>query len=234
MTEWAARASLLWQLSDNVNAQLSGYHVDNKAGGGPNSQTAVFLPNQQSAPATTTFTTQTRCITSNTRTAALAQPGGNAGTGFIPASVAPGANGQCPGNTLFVRPGVTYGPFKTGRDVSLALNRQSVVGNTAESDVFALSLNWNVTDKLDFKSITSYLGDEGTSNTIGGEEWASTTPGTGQRTTADTTRLGFPLFAPAARRSADRGWVCGLTSTRTTIVTASSRSCVSPMRASHD
>jgi outer membrane receptor protein involved in Fe transport len=110
--------------------------------------------------------------------------------------VAPGANGLCPANTLFVRDGVTYGPFKTGRDTTLALNRQGVVGSTSQSDVFALTLNWNISDKLDFKSITSYLGDEGTSNTIGGEEWVSTTPGTGQRTTLDPTRQGFPLFAP--------------------------------------
>src|SRR5690606_11057205 len=123
--------------SDTVDAQLSGYHVDNKSAGGPNSQTAVFLQNQQPAPASTTFTTQTRCITTNTRTAPLAQPGGNSGTPFIPASVAPGANGQCPANTLFVRPGVTYGPFRTGRDISLALNRQSVIGSTSEADVFA-------------------------------------------------------------------------------------------------
>ena len=196
LTEWATRASLLWQISDNFSAQVSGYHVDNKSGGGLSSQTAVFLPSQQRAPADQTFTTQTRCITTNTRTAALAQPGGNAAAGFIPASVAPGANGQCPAGTLFVRNGITYGPFKTGRDVNLALNRQGVVGSTSQSDVFALSLNWTLGSKLDFKSITSYLGDEGTSNTIGGEEWVSTAPGTGQRTTLDTTRLGFPLFAP--------------------------------------
>lgn len=195
-TEWAGRAALLWQISDNVNAQLSAYHVDNESGGGPNSQTGIFLQNQQQAPATTTFTTQTRCITTNTRTTPLAQPGGNAAAGFIPASVAPGANGQCPAGTLFVRPGLTYGPFRTGRDVSLATNRQSVVGSTSKSDVFAFTLNWNLNDRLDFKSITSYLGDEGTSNTVGGEEWVATAPGTGQRTTLDTTRLGFPLFAP--------------------------------------
>ena len=195
-TEWAARASLLWQISDNVNAQLSAYHVDNKGGGGPNSQTAIFLPNQQRAPASQTFTTQTRCITTNTRTAALAQPGGNAAAGFIPASVAPGANGQCPTGTLFVRNGITYGPFNTGRDVTLALNRQGVIGATSQSDVLAATFSWNVSNNLDFKSITSYLGDEGTSNTVGGEEWVSTAPGTGQRTTLDTTRLGFPLFAP--------------------------------------
>jgi iron complex outermembrane receptor protein len=66
-TEWATRASLLWQVTDGFSAQLSGYHVDNKSGGGPNSQTAIFLPGAVQAPANQTFTTQTRCITSNTR-----------------------------------------------------------------------------------------------------------------------------------------------------------------------
>jgi iron complex outermembrane recepter protein len=195
-TEWAARASLLWQISDGVSAQLSGYHVDNKSGGGPNTQTAVYLPGGVLAPANQTFTTQTRCITTNTRTAPLAQPGGNSAPAFIPASVAPLANGQCPAGTLFVRNGATYGPFKTGRDITLALNRQGVVPATSQSDVFAMTLDWSLGENLDFKSITSYLGDEGTSNTVGGEEWSSTAPGTGQRTTLDTTRLGFPLFAP--------------------------------------
>jgi iron complex outermembrane receptor protein len=194
-TEWAGRASLLWQASENFSVQLAAYHVDNKAEGGANTQTAVFLPNQQLAPASTTFTTQTRCITNATRTAPLAQPNANGGAAFIPTSVAPGANGLCPANTVFQRNGVTYGPFRTGRDVTLALNRQGVVGATSESDVFALTLDWEVAN-LNLKSITSYLGDEGTSNTVGGEEWVSTAPGAGQRTTLDTTRTGFPLFQP--------------------------------------
>jgi outer membrane receptor protein involved in Fe transport len=194
-TEWAARASLLWQLSEGFNAQLSGYHVDNKAEGGPITGTAIFLPDQTRAPANQTFTTQTRCITNQTRTAPLAQPGANGAAGFIPTSVAPGANGACPAGTLFVRNGVTYGPFRTGRDITLAVNRQSVVPATSNSSVFALTLNWDFAS-VNVKSITSYLDDQGRSNMIGGEEWVSTTPGTGQRTTLDTTRTGFPLFAP--------------------------------------
>jgi iron complex outermembrane receptor protein len=195
VTEWAARASLLWQASENISAQLALYHVDNKSEGGVNTQTGVFLPNQQRAPDSTTFTTQTRCITNATRTAPLAQPNANGGAAFIPTSVAPGANGLCPANTIFQRNGVTYGPFKTGRDVTLALNRQGVAGFTSESDVAALTLDWDL-PQVNLKSITSYLGDEGTSNTIGGEEWVSTAPGAGQRTTLDTTRTGFPLFQP--------------------------------------
>jgi iron complex outermembrane receptor protein len=195
ITEWAARGALLWQATDDISAQLSAYHVDNKSEGGLGSQTAVFLANQQLAPAGTTFTTQTRCVTNATRTAALAQPNANGGAAFVPTSVAPGANGLCPANTIFQRNGVTYGPFNTGRDTTLAVNRQGLVGATSNSDVFAATLDWDL-GKVNLRSITSYLLDDGASNTIGGEEWASTAPGTGQRTTADITRTGFPLFQP--------------------------------------
>ena len=193
--EWAGRASLLWQITDGFNAQLNAYHVDNESEGGVNSQTAIFLPNQTRAPDGTTFTTQTRCITSQTRTAPLATPGGNAAAAFVPTSVAPGPTGACPGGTLFVRPGVTYGPFRTGQDITLAVNRQSTVPATSDADIFGLSLNWDL-GTVSMKSITSYVTDSGHSNTVGGEEWVSTTPGTGQRTTLDINRLGFPLFAP--------------------------------------
>jgi outer membrane receptor protein involved in Fe transport len=204
--EWAVRGSLLWQLTDNFSAQVSAYHVDNKWEGGPVTQTAIFLPDQSRASSTQTFTTQTRCITNQTRTAPLAQPGGNAAAGFIPPNVAPLADGTCPAGTLFVRPGVTYGPFRTGKDISLATNRQGVAGSNSDADIFGLTLNMNV-GPITIKSITSYLGDKGYSNTIGGEEWVSATPGTGQRTTLDTTRLGFPLFAPLLTSPAGDGFV---------------------------
>jgi outer membrane receptor protein involved in Fe transport len=194
-TDWAARASLLWQLGERFDAQLSAYHVDNEAEGGLASQTAVFLPNQQLAPESTTFTTQARCITNQTRTAPLAQPGGGGAASFVPTNTAPAANGTCPAGTRFVRPSVTYGPFRTGRDINLAQNRVYPVGATSSGDVFSLTLNWDL-GIVDVKSITSYLMDEGTSNVIGNLDYASTTPGTGQRTTADTVHSGFPLFSP--------------------------------------
>jgi outer membrane receptor protein involved in Fe transport len=152
--EWAVRGSLLWQLTDNFSAQLSAYHVDNKFEGGNNTQTGIFLPDQSRAPGAQTFTTQTRCITNQTRVTPLAQPGGNAAAGFIPTNVAPLANGTCPAGTLFVRPGVTYGPFRTGKDITLAVNRQGVVPSTSDADIFGLTLNMNV-GSLTFKSITS-------------------------------------------------------------------------------
>ena len=77
-SEWAVRASMLWQVSTNVDAQLSYYHVANSAEGGPGTSTAIYV-NRQRAPAGQTFTTTRRCVTNNTRTAPLAQPGGRAG-----------------------------------------------------------------------------------------------------------------------------------------------------------
>lgn len=195
-TDWAARASLLWRVTDTFDALLSGYHVDNWLAGGPSSQTLLYMPDRSLAPAGQTFTTQTRCITNQTRTAPLAQPGGAAGAIFIPASVAPLANGACPTGTLFVRQGITYGPFGTGADISLATNRQKVIPQTSNSDVVAMSLEWNPGATWNLKSVTSYLGDHALSNAVGGEEWVSTTAGAGQRTTLDVTHAGFPLFAP--------------------------------------
>lgn len=191
--EWAGRASLLWQITDSVSAQLSGYHVDNEDEGGPGSSTAIFVNGQQAPNAT--FTTQARCITNNQRTLALAQPGETAARSFIP------TNGACTtanGTAAYVREGNTYGPFVTGRDVSLATGRQAIVGSASEADVAALSLNFDL-GSVNLKSVTSYLSDKGTSAGAGGEEWSSATPGAGQFLTdaagnADTTHRGFPLF----------------------------------------
>lgn len=51
------------------------------------------------------------------------------------------------------------------------------------------------------------MSDSGYNNLVGGEEWVSTAPGTGQRTTADPTRSGFPLFAPLLTSIAGDGFV---------------------------
>ena len=98
---------------------------------------------------------------------------------------------------------LTYGPFRTGQDVTLATGRQAVLPSSAESDLLGLTLSWNF-GTVQFKSITSYVSDSGDSNSTGGEEWNSTTPGAGQRTTVDTARLGFPLFSPVL---ATREWL---------------------------
>ena len=197
-TEWAVRGSVLWQLADSFNVQGSYYHVDNSAEGGPGSTTALYV-NRLPAAAGTTFTTTQRCITNNTRTAPLAQPNGAPAASFVPANVA------CTTNTgVFTRTGNIYGPFVTGQDISLATGRQSIVGSGSKADVASLSLNADF-GWATFKSATSYLKDSGNSDTLGGEEWSSTSPNAGQFTTADPTHRGFPLFQPFFNASGGQG-----------------------------
>jgi iron complex outermembrane recepter protein len=189
-TDWAARAALLWQINDHANAQLSGYHVENKFEGGPTTTTAIYV-NGQAAPGAT-FTTSPRCITNNTRTAALAQPGGAPAAAFIPTNVA--CNAPTPA-TVFFRPSYSYGPFTTGQDVALATGIQQIFPATSQANIASLTLNYDL-DVMNVKLISSYLNDTGHSDTTGGEEWNSTTNGAGQFTTVDPTHRGFPLFQP--------------------------------------
>ena len=191
--DWAGRAALLWKVTDNVSAQLSAYHVENKAEGGPGSSTAIYV-NGALAPAGQTFTTQGRCITNNTRTAPLAQANGAPAASFIPTNVACTSAAAVPG-TVYFRPGATYGPFPQGQDISLATSIQSIFPATARSDIVSATLNFDL-EGMNVKLISSYLGDKGHSDTAGGEEFSSTTTGAGQFTTVDTAHRGFPLFAP--------------------------------------
>ena len=197
-TEWAVRGSLLWKLTDAVNAQLSYYRVDNSAEGGPGSSTAIFV-NRQLAPANQTFTTVQRCITSNTRTAPMAQPDGRAAASFVPPNVA-----CTTPSGVFTRAGYTYGPFVTGEDISLATGRQTIVGTGSKAEVSSLSLNFDL-GWANLKSASSYLQDSGNSDSPGGEEWNSTTPNAGQFTTDDPTHRGFPLFQQFFNATGGRG-----------------------------
>ena len=170
-TDWAARAALLWQINDHANAQLSGYHVENKFEGGPTTTTAIYVNGQPAHGAT--FTTSPRCITNNTRTAPLAQPGAAPATAFIPANVA--CNAPTP-TTVFFRPSYSYGPFTTGQDIALATGIQRIFPATSEANIASLTLNYDL-DVMNVKLISSYLNDTGHSDTPGGEEWDSTTNG---------------------------------------------------------
>jgi outer membrane receptor protein involved in Fe transport len=174
--DWAIRGSLLWQITDRASAQLNYYHVTNKAEGGSSSQTAIYLPNGQKAPAGQTFTVPNYCVQSITRPAnlPLAQPGGNAASQFRPSSVfCTGANAA---TTTYVRPGFTYGPYTEQDRVNLVTGRQAIVGADSEADVASLTLNYDF-ERMNVKSITSYLHDKGASNGPGGEEYANTTSG---------------------------------------------------------
>ena len=192
-TDWASRAALLWQISDNTSAQVSAYHLQNKAEGGPGSSTAIYVGGAP-APAGQTFTTQGRCITNNVRTAPLAQPNAAPAASFIPTNVACTSAAAVPG-TVFFRPGVTYGPFVQGQDDALATGIQYIEPNTSQSDTVSATLNFDL-QTMNVKLISSYLKDKGHSDTTGGEEFSSTTTGAGQFTTLDPAHRGFPLFAP--------------------------------------
>lgn len=188
--DWAARAALLWQINEHASAQLSGYHVENKYEGGPTTATAIYVNGQPTPGAT--FTTTPRCITNNTRTAPLAQPGGAPAAAFIPPNIA--CNAPTPA-TVFFRPSYSYGPFPTGQDVALATGIQQIFPATSAANIASLTLNYDL-DVMNVKLISSYLNDTGHSDTTGGEEWNSTTNGAGQFTTVDPTHRGFPLFQP--------------------------------------
>jgi len=225
-TEWAGRLAFLWQVTDNFSAQLSGYHVDYESEGGASTTTKIFWDGAAAtgyqgmvAPANTTFTTQARCVTNNTRptsggtpaspwfaTAVPGQPGASA---FVPAtSTAPAAVAACSAANL--RPSRTYGPFRTGEYINLATGRQDIEGAGSQADIAALTLNFDF-GGINLKSITSYIDDESESNAPGGEEWGSATPPstiqnvngtgvastpgvTGQSLTILPTARGFPLF----------------------------------------
>jgi iron complex outermembrane receptor protein len=205
-TEWAGRLALSWQISDGINATLSGYHTTQETEGGPGSQTALFLPGPDGkmvrAPAGQTWTTQQRCITNNQRTNPLVSttPGAPGGTVWVPPNVIVPAGAACPPGTVYVRPAQTYGPYRTGRDIAIATTQQYVEGQTSELDVASLTLTFNFGD-YSFKSVSSYLRDETESKGAGGEAWTATiaagnTAQPGQATYEDPTHRGFPLFRP--------------------------------------
>jgi outer membrane receptor protein involved in Fe transport len=211
--DWAARGALLGKINDRASATLSYYYTSSKAEGGAGGPTLIYLPNGQRAPANQTFTTPAMCVTATTyrnlATQPLAAPGGPAASGVVP------ANAVCtPTNratALYVRPGVTYGPFPTGPNIAYTsagpyggTGRQLVAGGDNNSGVGALTLNYDF-DHMTVKSITSYLKDQATTNTVGGEDYVSVAgaaqttletmgaPGCG---TATAPCRGFGLYAP--------------------------------------
>ena len=217
---YAGRGSLLWEINDSLDLQLSTYYVHNETEGGPASTTAIYLPGGQLAPQGQVFSTPAVNICSLNRTRVLSTqpfgaPGGPAAASVSPVSNRPATPPTCSATQLtqggvnYTRPGFTYGPFTTGQDISIATGRQTIVGTESEEWVSAFTVNADL-GFADLTSITSYLQDIGRSDNPGGEEYAS--PVTGQWSTlsvpgcvsavptvVDTsaTCRGFPLFMPA-------------------------------------
>jgi iron complex outermembrane receptor protein len=206
VTEWGGRAALLWQVTERFDATISGYHANYETEGGANSQTALFARNATtgaSAPAAAgqTYTTPARCITSNQRTTPLAStvPGAAGAATFVPNNIVMPAGG-CPAGTIFVRPAQTYGPYKTGQDISIATGRQELSPQESELSIGALTLNFDF-GPVALKSITSYLKDKTFADgSGGGETWTATVGAAanpaGQATTQDAAHRGFPMFRP--------------------------------------
>lgn len=210
-SDWAARGALKGQINDRASAVLSYYYTSSKAEGGPSGPTRIFLPNGQLAPAGQTFTTPDMCVTAtsyrNPVTQPLAVPGGVAAAPAVPASAVCTPTNRA--TALYVRRGQTYGPFATGPNIAYpgagpygGAGRQQVVGSDNNSGIGSLTLNYDF-EHMNVKSITSYLKDQATSNSVGGEDYVST-GGAGQTSLETMSAPGcsanpcrfFPLYAP--------------------------------------
>jgi iron complex outermembrane receptor protein len=213
VSDWAGRIAVRGQINDRASATLSYYYTSNTSEGGPSGPTLIYLPNGQLAPAGQTFTTPDMCVTAatyrNLATSPLAVPGGAAASGVVP------ANAVCtPANratALYVRKGATYGPFVNGPNIAYpsagpygGTGRQGVYGGGNHSGVGAINLNYEF-DHMSVKSITSFLNDEATTNSVGGEDYVSVA-GAAQTTTesmlasgcgtATAPCRGFGLYSP--------------------------------------
>jgi outer membrane receptor protein involved in Fe transport len=203
VTEWAGRAALLWQVTENFDAMISGYHANYETEGGPGSETELFTrggPTGASikAPAGTTYTTQSRCVPNATATRTTpytsATPGVPGAQAYAPPNT-PAPPGGC-GAAAFTRPAYTYGPYRTGQDIAIVTGRQEVSPQESELQVAALTLNFDF-GPVSLKSISSYLTDKTVSDGGGGGEvWTATQPNQGQVLTVDPTHRGFPMFMP--------------------------------------
>ncbi|MGZ3272725.1 MAG: TonB-dependent receptor [Caulobacteraceae bacterium] len=212
--DWAGRLALRGQLTDRFSVNGSYYYTSTKSEGGPSGPTVIFLPTGQLAPAGQTFTTPDMCVGSVTRnlaTSPYAVHGGAASASFIP------TNAPCTtanrATATFVRPGATYGPWATGRNIAYTSagpyggsGRPVVAGGDNNSGVAALTLNYDL-DHVSIKSVTSYLRDQAYTNSTGGEDYVSVA-GAAQTTTlaypgcTSTPCRGFGLFAPFPDSSA--------------------------------
>jgi iron complex outermembrane receptor protein len=186
--DWEINPQLLWQPTDRLSAKLSVYWGHGRSDGGPTSGTSVFAPNGQIAAANQTFTTPQVC-TSTVRPATL-----GFGVAWNPAIVACPAAGAAVPASVHVRPGMTYGPWRTGKDINLVTTGQGRMnaGVTNDLRVSAITLAYR-TDWFTATSITSLVNDvTDLDNTASFED-----PNSKNVTLEDPVHQGFPLFSYA-------------------------------------
>ena len=187
-SEYMVNPQLLWQVAPNLSARASYYRGRSRSDGGPLSGSLLYLPNGQLAPANQTFTTPTVC-NSTIRPANLPfATATTSGAAWVPTQTACPA--VIPAN-VHVRPGRTYGPWKTGKDINLVITGQdrmeASVTNTTQVGYINLIYD---NDWFTATSITSLVTDESKlKNTASTED-----PNNWNRTLEDPAHPGFPLF----------------------------------------
>ena len=175
------RAAVKWQATTDFSATASFYTSMDRT------QSQIVAPstiysksaNGQLASPTETFSTPPVCI--DQRSAATYVPyipGQPANTQASANPLAPvgcntpvanGGYGPTPANLQFQRPGLTYGPFKQGPDIAYLTGQQELTGRSTKLNVVDLTLSYDF-DKVNFKSVTSYLNDGTYSENNGGED----------------------------------------------------------------
>jgi iron complex outermembrane receptor protein len=191
------RAAIRWQATPNFTVDASAYTSMDRAKSQIVAPTAVYSKSEdgKKASGAETFTSQGVCIDQRTRATLLAfvpgplnsQP---TSSPFKPVNcntpVANGGFGPTPASLQFNRPTLTYGPFKQGPDVAYLTGQQELSGRATRLDVINLALSYNFDDKINVKSVTSFVHDTTYSEGNGGEDQ-----------TQNQTIVGAPGFNPA-------------------------------------
>jgi outer membrane receptor protein involved in Fe transport len=227
------RGALKWQATSNFSAEASYYTSMDRTQSQIVGPTAVYSKsaNGQLASPTETFTTPSVCIdqrsaanfvpfipgqAANSQASANpfapvgcntpvvgAGPTASGGFGGVPGAPAAGGYGPTPANQQYVRPSYTYGPFRQGRDVAYLTGQQELTGRSTRLDVVDVTLNYDF-DKVNVKSITSYVYDTTYSENNGGEDQTQrqvivggpsySATGTAANGNQPTGVVGFPLW----------------------------------------
>lgn len=177
-SEWAARGSLLWQVTPDFSVTAQAYHSEFDYMGGPNTTTTVYAPNGKVNPGMV-YSTPATCYNNNS-------PAGYTIPTACPSFAAPGQTV----NGYYERPAASYGPFNyIGPNDSISPYNGLIYPSSTFSNVDNITLNYRA-NGINFKSITSYLGDQTTGYGAEGND-----PSRDQTTLQNPGPIFFPLFS---------------------------------------